>query len=82
MFLFCHVNTNFTKLSREYQSYPKSTKIYAIEQKICKCHSPSHHSLFASVSYSFLCGAALSYLLAVRRESSADSVAAPWFSIL
>ena len=23
------------------QSYPKSRKIYAFEQKICKCHSPS-----------------------------------------
>ena len=32
------------KLSTKYQSYPKSTKIYAIEQKICKCHSPTDDS--------------------------------------
>ena len=40
-----YLRRNLKKLSTKYQSYPKSGKIYAIEQKICKCHSPNNNIL-------------------------------------
>ena len=34
---------NLYKLKMKNQSYPKSAKIDAFEQKICKCHNLTRH---------------------------------------
>ena len=34
---------NLIKLSIKYQSYTKSKKIYAFEQKLCVCHNLSYN---------------------------------------
>ena len=42
--LFCVSCLDFNKVSIKYRLYPpKSTKNNAFEEKVCKCHSSSHH---------------------------------------
>ena len=45
--ILCLVYSNFcsNKLSIKYQSYPKSRKMDAFEQKIFICHNYSNHQL-------------------------------------
>ena len=49
---FCRKYLNY--LSIKCHSYPKSRTIDGFEQKICKCHSPIHHS-FHHLLFSALC---------------------------